>query len=160
MLQFAIALVVILMVTAIVLWWFILYKLLPLYRKRAVQDGYRTAFQVAVVLLSWVTMQIIVWLLLVQDALAMMLNVVWVVGLLAWLTLSTVARTRRQMLSETAAAQAPRPQPVPQPVQQAKQPDISRYTVRKAPRATAAHAGAPRSSRVRRIQAMGENYGD
>ena len=39
------------------------------------------------------------------DALAALLSVLWAAGLLSWLVLGTVARTRRQVASETAAAQ-------------------------------------------------------
>lgn len=146
MLQLVVAVVCVVAGGAAALWVFMLYKLLPLYRSGAVQGGYRAAFQVAIALLSWVTMHIIVWLFMHQDALAMMLTVLWAIGLLSWLTVSTVAQTRRQVRSETAQAQ-PAPQPVPQPA-----PDVSRYTVRRAPH-TAAASGV-RSSRVRRIQSM------
>lgn len=152
MVQLAYVLAGIVVGGAVVMWGIILYKLLPLYRAGAVQGGYRAAFQVAIALLSWVTMQIVVWLFMHQDALAMMLTVLWAIGLLSWLTVSTVAQTRRQVRSETAQAQ-----PAPQPVSQAA-PDVSRYTVRRAPH-TAAASGV-RSSRVRRIQSMEEQYGD
>lgn len=156
MLQLAFVLVFVVVGAVCILWVFILSKLLPLYRTGVVQGGYRTAFQVAVALLSWVTMQIVAWLLLRQDAIAMMLTVLWAMGLIAWLALSAVARTRRQMQSETAKAEPPRK------VDRPDKPDISRYTVRRASVAPAVPmaSGTPRSARVRRIMSMEGSNGD
>lgn len=141
-----------------VLWVFTLYKLLPLYRSGAIQGQYRGVFRFVLFALSWVTMQIIVWLFMHQDAAAMMFNALWAMVGLAWAILATVGRTRRNVF-EARAQEAPRP------VQQGKQsrPDISGYTVRTAPRQ--AHGGVraasgQRSARVRRIMGMGESYGD
>ncbi len=118
---------------AALLWWIVLYKLLPLYRTGAVAGGYRTAFQFVVVGLAWVTMQIIVWLWLRSDALAALLSVLWAAGLLSWLVLGTVARTRRQVASETVAAQ---------PQGQAPRGDAGPVRVRTQPRRHAAPLAA------------------
>jgi hypothetical protein len=163
MLQLTIAMVFVIVGATCALWVFLLYKLLPLYRSGAVQGAHRPAFQAAAALLSWVTMQIAVWLLMRNDAAAALLSVLWAIGLLAWLTLATVSRTRRQVRNETAQIhprptvkpQAAPPNPPP-PVP----PDISRYTVRRVSQPAAAAATAPRSARVRRIMSIGESYGD
>lgn len=168
MLQLTIAVVFVIVGVTCALWVFVVAKLLPLYRSGAVEGGYRASFQTAAALLSWVTMQIVVWLLMHQDAAATMLSVLWAIGLLAWLTVATVARTRRQVRSETAQAhpqQAPRPQPA-QPQQTATAGQ--RYRVRTTPHvgqpapvaAAATAPTAPRSARVRRIMNMGASYGD
>lgn len=159
MFQLTVAMVFVIVGATCALWVFVIAKLLPLYRSGAVQGGYRAAFQVAAALLSWVTMQIAVWLLMRQDAAATLLSVLWAIGLLAWLTLATVARTRRQVRSETARAQ---PQPAARPPRPAP-PPAQRYRVRTTPHVAqpvAATAAAPRSARVRRIINMGETYGD
>lgn len=146
MLQLTYALVFTVIAATCALWVFVLYKLLPLYKAGTVAGGYRTAFQVAVALLSWVSMQIVVWLLMGQDAAAMMLTVLWAIGLLSWLTLTTVARTRRQVRAETA-----QPQPLPSSA------GPQGYKVRTRPHVTATGMSAatgPRSARVRRIQGM------
>lgn len=175
MFQLTVAMVFVIVGATCALWVFVIAKLLPLYRSGAVQGGYRAAFQVAAALLSWVTMQIIVWLFLHNDAAATLLSVLWAIGLLAWLTLATVARTRRQVRSEAAQAHpqpaAPRPQPAPQPAapQPAPQPAAAprqRYRVRTTPHvgqpypAWEAVTAPPRSARVRRIMSMGVNYAD
>lgn len=159
MLQLTIAMVFVIVGATCALWVFLLYKLLPLYRSGAVQGAHRPAFQAAVALLAWVTMQIAVWLLMRNDAAAALLSVLWAIGLLAWLTLATVSRTRRQVRNETAQIH-PRPAAKPQAAQAAPPapPDISRYTVRRVSQPAA--ATAPRSARVRRIMSMGESYGD
>lgn len=158
MLQLTIAIVFVIVGVTCALWVFLLYKLWPLYRSGAVQGVHRPAFQAAAALLAWVTMQIAVWLLMRNDAAAALLSVLWAIGLLAWLTLATVSRTRRQVRNETAQIH-PRPAAKPQAAQAAP-PDISRYTVRRVSQPAAAAATAPRSARVRRIMSMGESYGD
>ena len=109
MLQLAYALVGLLVVGVLVLWVLVLSKLLPWYRGGKVQGPYRTMFVLVVALLGWVTMQIIVWLLMHQDAAAMMGNVLWAVGLLSWAMLAAVRRTRRQVYEQRAAAAQPVP---------------------------------------------------
>ena len=110
MLQLAYALVGLLVVGVLVLWVLVLSKLLPWYRGGKVQGPYRTMFVLVVALLGWVTMQIIVWLLMHQDAAAMMGNVLWAVGLLSWAMLAAVRRTRRQVYEQRTAAAQPIPQ--------------------------------------------------
>lgn len=174
MFQLTVAMVFVIVGATCALWVFVIAKLLPLYRSGAVQGGYRAAFIAAAALLSWVTMQIIVWLFLHNDAAATLLSVLWAIGLLAWLTLATVARTRRQVRSEAAQIHppaAPRPQPAPQPAapQPAPQPAAAprqRYRVRTTPHvgqpypAWEAVTAPPRSARVRRIMNMEGTYGD
>ena len=109
MLQLAYALVGLLVVGVLVLWVLVLSKLLPWYRGGKVQGPYRTMFVLVVALLGWVTMQIIVWLLMHQDAAAMMGNVLWAVGLLSWAMLAAVRRTRRQVYEQRTAAAQPVP---------------------------------------------------
>lgn len=118
---------------AALLWWATLHKLYPRYKAGTVRGGYRAAFQFVVVALSWVTMEIIVWLWLRVDALAALLSVLWAVGLLSWLMLGAVARTRRQVASETAAAQ---------PQAQAPRGDAGPVRVRTQPRRHAAPLAA------------------
>jgi len=110
MLQLAYALVVLLIVSVCALWVLVLSKLLPWYRGGKVQGPYRTMFVLVVALLGWVTMQIIVWLLMHQDAAAMMGNVLWAVGLLSWAMLAAVRRTRRQVYEQRTVAAQPIPQ--------------------------------------------------
>ena len=110
MLQLAYALVGLLIVSVSVLWVLGLFVLLPWYRGGKVQGPYRTMFVLVVALLGWVTMQIIVWLLMHQDAAAMMGNVLWAVGLLSWAMLAAVRRTRRQVYEQRTAAAQPIPQ--------------------------------------------------
>ena len=109
MLQLAYALVGLLVVGVLVLWVLVLSKLLPWYRGGKMQGPYRTMFVLVVALLGWVTMQIIVWLLMHQDAAAMMGNVLWAVGLLSWAMLAAVRRTRRQVYEQRTAAVQPVP---------------------------------------------------
>ena len=91
---------------AALLWWIVLYKLLPLYRAGAVAGGCRAAFQFVVVGLAWVTMQIIVWLFLRSDALAALLSVLWAAGLLSWLVLgrSSAGAADAALLQQAALA--------------------------------------------------------
>ena len=110
MLQLAYALVVLLIGSVCALWVLVLSKLPPWYRGGKVQGPYRTMFVLVVALLGWVTMQIIVWLLMHQDAAAMMGNVLWAVGLLSWAMLAAVRRTRRQVYEQRTAAAQPIPQ--------------------------------------------------
>jgi len=110
MLQLAYALVGLLIAGVLVLWALVLAKLLPWYRGGKVQGPYRTMFVLVVALLGWVTMQIIVWLFLHQDALAMMGNVLWAIGVLTWATFAAVGRTRRQVYEQRTAAAQPAPQ--------------------------------------------------
>jgi len=107
MLQLAYALVGLLIAGVLVLWALVLAKLLPWYRGGRMQGPYRTLFFLVVALLGWVTMQIIVWLFLHQDALAMMGNVLWAIGLLSWAMLAAVRRTRRQVYEQRTAAAKP-----------------------------------------------------
>lgn len=106
------------------LWWATLYKLLPLYRSGAIQGNYRPAFQFVLAALAWATMQVIVWLFLKADAAAMLLNVLWAIGLISWALLAVIKRTRRNVFAaDTAQAQPP-----------------PRYTVRTTPRVQPAAA--------------------
>ena len=110
MLQLAYALVGLLVVGVLVLWVLVLSKLLPWYRGGKVQGPYRTMFVLVVALLGWVTMQIVVWLFMQADALAMMGNVLWAIGVLTWATFAAVGRTRRQVYEQRTAAAQPAPQ--------------------------------------------------
>lgn len=152
MLQLAIVLAVVVVGATSALWVVALYKLLPLYRVGSISGGYRPMFQFVLVALAWVTMQIIVWLLLHQDAGAAMLSVLWAVGGLSWLLISTVQRTRRNVFEARAQGATPAAGQTARPARlRPAQPDISSYTVRSAP--AAAHGNA-RSARVRRIMSM------
>lgn len=104
MLQLTTVLVCVVVGSACALWVFALRKLLPLYRSGAIQGGWRLAFQFVCIALSWVTMQIVVWLFLRQDAATMMLNVLWAIALLSWVTLSTLLRTAARR-GQTLAAE-------------------------------------------------------
>lgn len=110
MLQLAYALVGLLIVSVSVLWVLGLFVLLPWYRGGKVQGPHRTMFQLAAVLLGWVTTQIVVWLFMHADALAMMFNVLWAIALLTWATFVAVGRTRRQVFEQRTAAAQPAPQ--------------------------------------------------
>lgn len=161
MLQLGILMLACIFVSMVALWVVTLYKLLPLYRSGAIAGPYRAAFGVVLLLLSWVTMQVLVWLLAHNDAGAMLLNVLWAIAGLSWLALAAVRRARAAgprvgpMLAETDAATAPPPAPrrVAAP---AKTDPLAGYTVRTAP--ATAH-GNVRSARVRKIMSM-EGYGD
>ena len=107
MLQLAYALVGLLVVGVLVLWVLVLSKLLPWYRGGKVQGPYRTMFVLVVALLGWVTMQIVAWLFMRLDALAMMGNVLWAIALLSWAALAAVGRTRRQVYEQRTAAAPP-----------------------------------------------------
>ena len=144
MLQLAYALVAVVIVSVCALWVLGLFVLLPRYRGGKAQGPHRTMFQLAAVLLGWVTMQIVVWLFMHADALAMMFNVLWAIGLLTWATFAAIGRTRRQVYEQrTAAAQT------------------GGWTVISAPAAARARARAPLrpgysgpSQTVRNIEAM------
>ncbi len=157
MMQLAILMLTTVLAGTCALWVITLYKLLPLYRSGAIAGPYRAAFWAVLLALSWVTMQVIVWLLAHNDAGAMMLNVLWAIAALSWPALVAVRRARAAgprvgpMLAETEAATAPPPAP-----RRVATPDLSNYTVRTAP--ASAHANV-RSARVRKIMSM-EGYGD
>ena len=110
MLQLAYALVVLLIGSVCALWVLGLFVLLPWYRGGKVQGPHRTMFQLAAALLGWVTMQIVVWLFMQADALAMMGNVLWAIGVLTWATFAAVGRTRRQVYEQRTAEAQPAPQ--------------------------------------------------
>lgn len=126
-------------------WWVTLRKFYPLYKAGHYTSGYNWLLAVLVALLLWESLMLIALPGFRSTWLATMLTVLWAIGVMAWLTLSTVTRTRQQVRSETAQA-GPQPQPVP------PAPDVSRYKVRAAPQTPT--GSAPRSSRVRRIQSM------
>jgi len=109
MLQLAYALVGLLIVSVCALWVLVLFVLLPRYRSGRVQGPHRTMFQLAAALLGWATMQIVVWLFMHADALAMMFNVLWAIGLLTWATFAAIGRTRRQVYEQRTAAAQPVP---------------------------------------------------
>ena len=148
MLQLAYALVVLLIGSVCALWVLVLFVLLPRYRSGRVQGPHRTMFQLAAALLAWATMQIVVWLFMRLDALAMMGNVLWAITLLSWAALAAVGRTRRQVYEQRTAAAPPASQ-------------AGGWTVISAPAAARARARAPLrpgysgpSQTVRNIEAM------
>ena len=107
MLQLAYALVAVVIVSVCALWVLGLFVLLPRYRGGRVQGPHRTRFQLAAALLGWVTMQIVAWLFMRLDALAMMGNVLWAIALLSWAALAAVGRTHRQVYEQRTAAAPP-----------------------------------------------------
>lgn len=104
MLQLTYAVVFAVIAGTLVLWWVILYKLLPLYRVGAIAGPYRGLYLFAAYALSWVTAQIFPALMGRGDAGAALLGVLWAVGGLSWLLVATVRRTRRNVFEARTQA--------------------------------------------------------
>ena len=107
MLQLTYAVVFAVIAGTLVLWWVILYKLLPLYRVGAIAGPYRGLYLFAAYALSWVTAQIVPALMGRGDAGAALLGVLWAVGGLSWLLIATLKRTRRNVFEARAQAAQP-----------------------------------------------------
>ena len=122
-------------------WVVTLRKFYPLSKAGHYSPTYNWLLAILAALLVWESLMLVAVGVYLSAWLATMLTVLWGIAAMSWLTISTAARTRRQVTAETEAA-APPPD----------RPDLSRYTVRSAPPRPS--AGGQRSTRVRRIQAM------
>lgn len=121
-------------------WVITLRKFYPLSRAGHYSPTYNWLLAILAALLAWESLMLVAVGVYLSAWLATMLTVLWGIAAMSWLTISTAARTRRQVATETEA-------PAP------ARPDISRYTVRQAPARSSAVTGT-RSTRVRRIQSM------
>ena len=124
-------------------WAVTLRKFYPLSKAGHYSPTYNWLLAILAALLVWESLMLVAVGVYLSAWLATMLTVLWGIAAMSWLTISTAARTRRQVTAETEAA-APR---------STDRPDLSRYTVRSAPPRPSGGSAA-RSTRVRRIQAM------